>query len=329
MFKHGQEDARGPRTYGMDGMAPGSERTGRRRLRKRHFTMVAAAIAGAVLLPAGSAMATSAALVPSTFVVVTQGVAVPVNTDLGDFLKARCPAGTQVVAAGAITGGSIKGLSIQGSPAEMAILDVGVNAGNSSFALAQATCAPSAQLAGSHILTNDGFNHTRNPTFTLTTNCPAGEIAIGGGAVVLNSDNSRVIAEMDTFANTLTNDGRGWTVTIKDSTNNRFAPHKVSEKVRCIPGPLPGQKQTVIKETVFPLVPSAGQPGFARASGTSPCPSGTLPITGGASITGNERVLGSAGLDSSTFVLGGWSAGAEADLTPGTPAALHVIVRCG
>src|SRR2546429_3448296 len=154
MFKHGQEDARGPRTYGMDGMAPSSERTGRRRLRKRHFTIMAAAIAGAVLLPAGSAMATSAALVPSTFVVITQGVAFPANSDPGAFINARCPAGTRPVAAGAIALGNIKGLSIQDSPAETAFLDTnGGGPGGGAFALAQATCAPSAQLAGSHLLT--------------------------------------------------------------------------------------------------------------------------------------------------------------------------------
>jgi hypothetical protein len=330
MFKHGHNDGRATPTYGKDAV-PRSERRGRRRLRTRPFTMaVVAAMAGAVLLPAGSASATSAALVPSTFVVVHQTRTVPPNTDPGDFIQANCPAGTKAVAAGAITGGGFKGLSIRDTPVEMGVMDVGASPVSNSGGVVQATCAPSAQLADATVLTHDLFNHTSSPTSTVTTNCPAGQIAIGGGAIVLNPDGFRnPNASISMLANSLTNGGRSWTVTVKDFTNNKFNPDRISAKVRCIPGPNPGEKKTVLKETVFQMVPRPGL-SFAEAQGYSICPSGTLPITGGAIITGSSPD-GALGLYTSELVPNpaGWFARGGAQVTSGTPAALHVIVRCG
>jgi hypothetical protein len=324
MFKHGHNDGHAT--------VPRSERRGRRCLRTR-FTMavvaVVAAMAGALVLPAGSASATSAALIPSTFVVVHQSRLIPRDVDPGEFIQANCPAGTKAVAAGVISSG-LKALSIRDTPVEMAVVDSGAGSGADQFVVAQATCAPSAQLADAHVITGTLRNHTSNPASTLTTNCPAGEIAIGGGALVLNPDGFRnPNASVTTLANAPANGGRGWTVTVKDFTNNKFDPDQIAAKVRCIPGPRPGEKTTVLKETVFPMTPRPGS-GVAQAQGYSICPSGTLPITGGAVITGSSSD-GAIGLNTTELVqdVGGWFANGWAQVTAGIPAALHVIVRCG
>jgi hypothetical protein len=322
MFKHGHNDAHA--------MVPRSARRLRRRLSTRFAMAVVAAMAGAALLPAGPASATSAALVPSTFVTVQQIRVIPQNVDPGDFLQANCPAGTKAVAAGVITQGGFSGLSIRDTPVEMAAIDVGASPGGDRTVAVNATCAPSAQLADAHVLTNTLRNHTSNPTSTVTTNCPEGEIAIGGGALVLDPNGFRKPnASKSIFANAPANGGRGWTVTVKDVGNNKFNPDQISAKVRCIPGPRPGEKTTVLKETVFPMVPPPGL-GFAHADGHSICPSGTLPITGGAVITGNSP-SGNIALNTSELVqdVHSWFANADVEVTPGVPAALHVIVRCG
>jgi hypothetical protein len=254
---------------------------------------------------------------------------IPRNVDPGEFIQANCPAGTKAVAAGVISNG-LKALSIRDTPVEMAVVDSGASPGGDVGVVVQATCAPSAQLADAHVITGTLRNHTSNPTSTLTTNCPAGEIAIGGGALVLNPDGVRnPNASVSTLANAPANGGRGWTVTVKDFTNNRFDPDQISAKVRCIPGPRPGEKTTVLKETVFPMIPRPGS-GVAQAQGYSICPSGTLPITGGAVITGSSPD-GAIGLNTTELVqdVGGWFANGWVQVTAGTPAALHVIVRCG
>jgi hypothetical protein len=332
MFKHGYNDGRATPTYGIDATVPRSERRGRRRLRTRHFTLaVAAAIAGAAVLPAGSASATSAALVPSTFSVVQQIRTIPRNVDPGEFIQVNCPAGTKAVAAGAFTQGGLRGVSIRDTPVEMAALDTaGAGPIGDTVVAVQATCAPNAQLADAHVITQTLRNHTRNPESTVTTNCPAGEIAIGGGALVLDPDGFRKPNTAITmFANAPANGGRSWKVTVKDLSNDRFNPDQISAKVRCIPGPRPGERTTLLKETVFPMVPRPGLT-VAHADGYSICPSGTLPITGGAVITGNSPV-GNVGLNTTLMVTNpaSWFANADVEVDRGTPAALHVIVRCG
>lgn len=297
----------------------------------RRLTTVLAVVLGGVLSvtvaapPAGAALAPRlAALVPSTFTELYQTQDVP-ESSTGS-ATATCPAGTAAVSVGGLGAEELIGLT-PGTTYTSSVASASTGRGQrEGFAEAQVTCAPAAQFAGSAIATRQQSVHGPNGEYTATVTCPAGKRAFGGGGYFrTRSGTIRYDAALYLSANTLTADGRGWTVSaVNQSVFGDPDPASILVvNARCAPQ----SSATRLVEELYPLVP---EPGIKRATGYAHCPVGLLPISGGAAITqdgsanaSRTQLIASVSVQSGQV---GWFGGGN---SIGEHAVLHVVTLCG
>jgi hypothetical protein len=196
----------------------------------------------------------------------------------------------------------------------------GANEGGN-LLVAEVTCAPAAQLAGTTFATREQSAHSTAGEWSQIVTCPAGMRAFGGGGYFRARNGARSTDPYSLSADTLTSNGRSWRVSALDTT---FTDTLVVT-TRCAPQ----SSSTRLVEEIFPIVPViAGSPG--RVSGYAHCPDGFTPISGGAEVTGDSPpIAAQPKLRVSVSVENGqigWFGSAE---SAGTNARLHVIVLCG
>ncbi len=289
---------------------------------RRIAMMMAVAVLGvlSVATPATATATTFGALVPSTF---TQHYSPPASIPLSGpvSVTAQCPAGTQAVSVGGLADTLD---SITPGPGH----DTGVatshasNGNLGSAIVAQATCAPTAQFAGTTAFTREQHVHSSTGEWTATVTCPAGMRAFGGGGYFRASNGTLSTSEFFMSANTLTSNGRSWLVSAQDNT---FTDTLVVT-TRCAPQ----SSSTRLVEEVFPIIPVTGGSG-GKANGYAHCPAGFLPISGGAQVTTDNppsaaqpQLTVSALVDNGQI---GWFGNGA--FNAGENAQLHVIALCG
>jgi hypothetical protein len=292
-------------------------------IRRMMMTVAMAVAVGGTLAAAPPAVAatpsTFGALVPSSFVEFFRHVPLP-ESSVQD-ATAVCPAGSAAVSVGG--GGAEELIGITPGPAG----DSGVATGRAGRGqrdaeiIAQVTCAPIAQFAGTTVATRQQSVHSDLGEWTQTVTCPAGMRAVGGGGYFKARNGTVSKDEIFMSANSLTVNGRGWTVSAVDNT---FTDTLVVT-TRCAAQ----SSSTRLVEETYPIVPPRGS-GVGTANGYAHCPAGFLPISGGAQITQDGTPLPSqSNLQYSVSVprvsIGWFGSGSSG----GEHAVLHVIALCG
>ncbi|MDN5766528.1 MAG: hypothetical protein L0H96_12730 [Humibacillus sp.] len=283
---------------------------------------VAAAVGGVLTVasPASVALPGSfGALVPSTF--VTQYNTVDLPTEGVGSGSVACPSGMALVSAGGLAAGLS---SITPSPGYTGTTVTGRAERGTSLRIvvAEATCAPVSQFAGTTIATGrDQRAHSDLGEWTQTISCPAGMRAFGGGGYFKTSTGAVSKDGYNLSANSVTLNGRGWTVS---AVNHTFSDALVVT-TRCAPQ----SSSTRLVEEIYPITPQRGA-SSGSANGYAHCPAGHLPISGGAQITqdGTAEPSGSILSDSVLVENGqlGWHASGSSG---GEHAELHVVALCG
>jgi hypothetical protein len=289
------------------------------------MTALAAGLALAGATPAAAATPTFGAMVPSTFQEVLKAESVP-PSGLNS-ATAPCPAGKAAVSVGGFSsasGGSAAGLAGitpgVGNTSGVATARADRNEQNA-HVIAQVTCAPSAQLAGSTLVTHETSVHSSLGEWSTIVNCPAGMRAFDGGGYFRARNGTVSTDGFLLSANTLSVNARTWIVSAVDKT---FSDTLVVT-ARCVPE----SSSTRLVEEVFPVVPQPGTTG-GRVDGYAHCPAGFLPISGGAQFTQDGSPLPSlSGLTESTLVRGGIVGWHASGFSQGEHAALHVVALCG
>jgi hypothetical protein len=293
-------------------------------IRRITITMMAVAVAaGGVLSVATTATAATAptfgALVPSTFVDVHSPPAtIPLTGAVS--ATAQCPAGMAAVSSGGLADGLF---SITPGPGydSGVVVARAVNGNTGSPIIAGVTCAPAAQFAGTTVATHETRAHSTSGEWTATVTCPAGMRAFGGGGYFRASNGASSTDEFFLSADTLTSNGRGWTVSALDNT---FTDTLVVS-TRCAFQ----SSSTRLVEEIYPVVPSPGAGTVGKAKGYAECPAGFVPISGGAWFTQDASPVG-AQPQLSVSVIGKNGQGWLGEGIDGSDnAQLHVIVLCG
>jgi hypothetical protein len=247
--------------------------------------MAVATAVGGVLSVATTATAalpsTFGALVPSTFVdVYSPPATIPLTGVVS--ATAQCPAGMAAVSSGGLADGLFR--LTPGPGYDSGLVTARAVNGNTGFAIvASATCAPTAQFAGTTVATRETRAHSTTGEWTLTATCPAGMRAFGGGGHFRASNGTFGTDEFFLGADAPTPNGRGWTVSALDNT---FTDTLVVT-TRCAFQ----SSSTRLVEEIYPVVlpvPGATQ---GTAQGYAHCPAGFVPISGGAWFT-QDAALG-------------------------------------
>ena len=293
----------------------------------RRLLLVMALLAGAasaVADPAVASAKTFGALVPSTFVenFVTEDF--PPSSVRSTV--APCPPGTAAVSVGGLAGvgagGSAGLVSLTlGPDRTTGVATARSDQGGTPFVVAQVTCAPTAQFAGTTTATRGQSAHSPTGEWSQTVTCPAGMRAFGGGGYFRTRGGAVSTDDFLLNANSLTPDGRSWTVGAQDRTFT----DTLIVTTRCAPQ----SSSTRLVEEIYPMVPIPGA-GAGQANGYAHCPTGLLPISGGARVTHDGSpsaaqpvILVSTSVPSGTI---GWFA---SGFSRGTNAQLHVVALCG
>lgn len=291
-------------------------------MRLSRLTMMAAATGAAISVASPAVAATHStfgALIPSSFVEEYGNAPVP-ESDVGSVTVA-CPAGTAAVSTGG--GGVLDGLTGITPAANFTSGVATARAGRGDHAAhvtGMVTCAPTAQFAGTTIATSrPQAAHSTTGEWTQTVTCPAGMRAFAGGGYFKAADGTLSRDNFDLNANSLTPDGRGWTVSALDNTFT----DRLIVTTRCAYQ----SSSTRLVEESFPI---PTEPGTGYTSGYAHCPEGYLPISGGARIT-QDGLASSAQpfLVWSVSVRNGqvgWYAGGRSG---GEHPVLHVSALCG
>ena len=294
-------------------------------LRTAVLTALAAGLALAGATPAAAATPTFGALVPSTFQDVLTAADVP-PSGLNS-ATAPCPAGKAAVSVGGFSsapGGASDGLAGitpgVGNTTGVATARAERSESNA-HVIAQVTCAPSAQLAGSTPVTHETSVHSPIGEWSTVVNCPAGMRAFDGGGYFRARNGTVSKDGFELYANTLSVNARTWIVSAVDNT---FSDTLVVT-ARCVPE----SSSTRLVEEVFPVVPV--RPGAGgRVDCYAHCPAGFLPISGGAQFTQDGSPLASHSvLTESLLVRGGILGWHASGFSQGEHAALHVVALCG
>jgi hypothetical protein len=289
---------------------------------RRIAMMMAVAVLGvlSVATPATATARTFGALVPSTFTqVYSPPATIPLTGPVS--VTAQCPAGTEAVSVGGLAD-TLDSIT-PGPGHDSGVATSHASNGNLGSAIvAQATCAPTAQFAGTTPFTREQHVHSTTGEWTQTVTCPAGMRAFGGGGYFKASNGTLSTNEFFMSANTLTANGRSWTVSALDNT---FTDTLVVT-TRCAPQ----SSSTRLVEEIYPIVPVTGATG-GKANGYAHCPAGFLPISGGAQVTtDNPPSAAQPQLTTSVLVDNGqigWFA--NGGYNAGEHAQLHVIALCG
>ena len=291
---------------------------------RRITTMIAVAVGGVLSVATAATAATATpstfgALVPSTFAqVYSPPATIPLSGVVS--VTAPCPAGMAAVSAGGLADGLS---SITPGPGyDSGVVTARAVNGNTGFPIvANATCAPTAQFAGTSVATREQHVHSTTGEWTQTVTCPAGMRAFGGGGHFRASNGTISKDEFFLSANAPTLNGRSWTVSALDNT---FTDTLVVT-TRCAFQ----SSSTRLVEEIYPVVPAPGATG-GDAQGYAHCPAGFLPISGGAQVTqdGSPSASGSQ-LSVSTPVSNGQIGWFANGTSSGEHAQLHVIALCG
>jgi hypothetical protein len=289
---------------------------------RRITTMMAVAVGGVLSVATAASAATPStfgALVPSTFVdVYSSPATIPLTGVVS--VTASCPAGMAAVSAGGLADGLY---SITPGPGydSGVVAARAVNGNTGEPIVASATCAPTAQFAGTSVATREQRVHSATGEWTQTVTCPAGMRAFGGGGHFRASNGTLSTDEFFLSADAPTLNGRGWTVSALDNT---FTDTLVVT-TRCAFQ----SSSTRLVEEIYPVVPAPGATeGTAR--GYAHCPAGFVPISGGAQFTqdGSPSAAHSQ-LSVSTTVKNGQIGWYGNGTSGGEHAQLHVIALCG
>lgn len=289
---------------------------------RRITTMIAVAVGGVLSVATAATAATPStfgALVPSTFAqVYSPPATIPLSGVVS--VTAPCPAGMAAVSAGGLAVGLS---SITPGPGyDSGVVTARAVNGNTGYPIvANATCAPTAQFAGTSVATREQHVHSTTGEWTQTVTCPAGMRAFGGGGHFRASNGTFSKDEFFLSANAPTLDGRSWTVSALDNT---FTDTLVVT-TRCAFQ----SSSTRLVEEIYPVVPAPGATG-GDAQGYAHCPAGFLPISGGAQFTqdGSPSASGSQ-LSVSVPVSNGQIGWFANGTSSGEHAQLHVIALCG
>ncbi|MFI0451866.1 hypothetical protein [Actinomadura sp. 6N118] len=288
---------------------------------RRTAMLMAVAVMGvlSVVPPATAATpSTFGALVPSTFTQEYASGRIPLTGDVS--VPVSCPAGKAAVSVGGLAEGLYSitpGPNYDGG----VVSAHAVNGNTGQSIVANATCAPTEQFAGTTVGTREQHAHSTTGEWTATKTCPAGMRAFGGGGYFRTRNGAVSADQFFLSASTPTLDGRGWTVS---ALNNTFTDTLVVT-TRCAFQ----STSTRLVEEIYPVVPE--RPGaVGRAQGYAHCPAGFLPISGGAHFTQDGSASAAhAQLSVSTPVDNGQIGWFANGTSGGEHAQLHVLALCG
>lgn len=290
-------------------------------MKARGIIAVIAMVGGGLLAlatPAAATPSTFGALVPSSFVESYALDDVPAST-VQDGV-AQCPAGMSAVSVGG--GASLLDSLTPGPGGTSGISTVRTERQDTrALVSAQATCAPNAQFAGTTTATRHEYRHSVSGEWTATVTCPAGMRAFGGGGYFETAHGAVSKDNYFMAANSVTVNGRGWTMSGLDPTFT----DRLVVTTRCAVQ----STSTRLVEEIYPIVPITGAT-VGRANGYAHCPAGYLPISGGAQITQDGYpVAAQPQLEWSVSVRTGQVGWYAAGWSGGSNAQLHVIALCG